>query len=46
MIPEKTIEELITKHSVLEKDLSSGSIDKKSFAEKSKECTGPCKDVW
>ena len=37
MIPEKTIEELITKHSVLEKDLSSGSIDKKSFAEKSKE---------
>ena len=37
MIPQKTIEELITKHSLLEKDLSSGSIDKKKFAEKSKE---------
>ena len=37
MIPHKTIEELITKHSILEKDLSSGKIDKKSFAEKSKE---------
>ena len=37
MIPQKTIEELITKHSLLEKDLSSGSIDKKKFAEKSKQ---------
>ena len=37
MIPEKTIKELINKHSILEKDLSSGSIDKKIFAEKSKE---------
>ena len=37
MIPEKTIEELINKHSILEKDLSSGEIDKKFFAEKSKE---------
>ena len=37
MIPHKTIEELISKHSVLEKDLSSGKIDKKLFAEKSKE---------
>ncbi len=37
MIPQKTIEELIQKHSILEKDLSSGTIDKKSFAEKSKE---------
>ncbi len=37
MIPLKTIEELISKHSVLEKDLSSGEIDKKFFAEKSKE---------
>ena len=37
MIPQKTIEELINKHSVLEKDLSSGEIDKKVFAEKSKE---------
>ena len=37
MIPEKTIEELINKHSILENDLSSGKIDKKLFAEKSKE---------
>ena len=37
MIPEKTIEELISKHANLEKELSSGSIDKKTFAEKSKE---------
>ena len=37
MIPQKTIEELINKHSALEKDLSSGKVDKKLFAEKSKE---------
>ena len=37
MIPIKTIEDLITKHEVLEKELSTGSIDKKTFAEKSKE---------
>jgi peptide chain release factor 1 len=37
MIPQKTIEDLINKHSILEKDLSSSSIDKKLFAEKSKE---------
>ena len=37
MIPLKTVEELINKHSVLERDLSSGKIDKKFFAEKSKE---------
>ena len=37
MIPKKTIEELILKHSTLEKDLSSGDLDKKLFAEKSKE---------
>ena len=37
MIPHKTIEEIIYKHSNLEKDLSSGKIDKKLFAEKSKE---------
>ena len=37
MILEKTIQELIEKHKFLEKDLSSGSIDKKEFAEKSKE---------
>ena len=37
MIPNKTIEDLIDKHSLLEKDLSSSKIDKKLFAEKSKE---------
>ena len=37
MIPQKTIEDLIHKHSTLEKDLSSGNLDKKLFAEKSKE---------
>ena len=37
MIPHKTIGELIDKHSTLEKDLSSDKIDKKLFAEKSKE---------
>tara|TARA_S200000501_G_scaffold80623_1_gene72423 strand:- start:206 stop:1276 length:1071 start_codon:yes stop_codon:yes gene_type:complete len=37
MIPEKTVEELINKHSTLEKDLSKADLDKKLFAEKSKE---------
>ena len=37
MIPPKKIEELINRHLILEKDLSSGEIDKKKFAEKSKE---------
>ena len=37
MIPIKTVEELVTKHSILEKELSSVDIDKKLFAEKSKE---------
>jgi len=37
MIPLKTIEDLISKHSVLEKELSTGDVDKKLFAEKSKE---------
>ncbi len=37
MIPIKTVEELITKHSSIEKDLSTGGLDKKLFAEKSKE---------
>jgi len=37
MIPQRTIEDLINKHSVLEKELSSGNLDKKLFAEKSKE---------
>ena len=37
MVPLKTIEDLISKHSLLEKELSSGEVDKKLFAEKSKE---------
>ena len=37
MIPLKTIEELITKHSSIEKDLSTGGLNNKLFAEKSKE---------
>ncbi len=37
MIPHKTVQELINKHLLLEKDLSSSKIDKKLFAEKSKE---------
>ena len=37
MIPQKTIAELINRHSILEKDLSAGKIEKKLFAEKSKE---------
>ena len=37
MIPQRTIEDLINKHSALEKELSSGNLDKKLFAEKSKE---------
>ena len=37
MVPIKKIEDLIKKHSNLEKELSSGNVDKKLFAEKSKE---------
>ena len=37
MIPAKKIEELISRHSKLEKELSSGELDKKLFADKSKE---------
>ena len=37
MVPIKKIEDLIKKHSNLEKELSSGNFDKKLFAEKSKE---------
>ena len=37
MIPPKKIEEIIKKHSSLEKELSSGEINKKLYAEKSKE---------
>jgi peptide chain release factor 1 len=37
MVPIKKIEELINKHSLLEKELSLGKTEKKYFAEKSKE---------
>ena len=37
MIPLKTVNDLISKHALLEKELSSAEIDKNSFAEKSKE---------
>ena len=36
MIPLEKVRDLISKHENLEKELSSGSIDKKNFAEKSK----------
>ena len=37
MIPIKTVHDLINRHTLLEKELSSAEIDKNSFAEKSKE---------
>ena len=37
MIPQKKIQDLLDKHSILEKELSKVDIDKKNFAEKSKE---------
>ena len=37
MLPISKVDSLISKHAQLEKELSSGSIDKKKFAEKSKE---------
>ena len=37
MVPLSKVQDLITKHSKLEKELSSQEINKKSFAEKSKE---------
>ncbi len=37
MIPKEKVKDIITKHGVLEKELSSVSIDKKLFAQKSKE---------
>ena len=36
MIPSKKVEQLIEEHQSLEKELSSGNIDKKDFALKSK----------
>ena len=40
MVPIKKIEDLISKHALLETELSSGKVDKKLFAEKSKEYSG------
>ena len=37
MIPVNKVRDLISKHESLEKELSSGTVDKKKFAEKSKE---------
>ena len=37
MLPNTKVQNLISKHAELEKELSSGEIDKKNFAEKSKE---------
>ncbi len=37
MIPIQKVKDIISKHSNLEKELSSGSIDPKIFAKKSKE---------
>ena len=37
MVPLKKITDLISKHALLETELSSGQVDKKLFAEKSKE---------
>jgi len=37
MLPISKVDSLILKHAQLEKELSSGNIDKKKFAEKSKE---------
>ena len=37
MIPINKVKDLILKHTSLESELSSGNIDKKKFAEKSKE---------
>ena len=37
MIPINKVRDLISKHALLEKELSAGEIDKKKFADKSKE---------
>ena len=37
MVPQKKVKDLIRKHAELESELSSGEIDKKLFADKSKE---------
>jgi len=37
MIPKEKVEAIVSKHNLIEKELSSGNVDPKSFAEKSKE---------
>ena len=37
MIPKEKVEAIVSKHNSIEKELASGSIDPKNFAEKSKE---------
>ena len=37
MIPKDKVEAIVSKHKIIEKELSSGKIDPKTFAEKSKE---------
>ena len=37
MIPREKVEAIVSKHNTIEKELSSGSVDPKIFAEKSKE---------
>ena len=37
MIPKAKVKEIVSKHSTLEKELSSGNIDSKNYAKKSKE---------
>ena len=45
MIPLKNVNDLIKKHALLEKELSSSEIDKNSFAEKSKEYADLCEII-
>ena len=37
MIPKEKVEAIVSKHNSIEQELSSGNVDPKSFAEKSKE---------
>ena len=39
MLPNTKVQNLISRHAQLENELSAGNIDKKNFAEKSKEYT-------
>ena len=45
MVPLDKIKEIITKHDALEKELSTGNIDSKLFAKKSKEYSNLCEIV-